>query len=362
MRLSSLLRGLLDEDQTLQDALEVLSARLRDPYGSEEIKRRLEVLRTRMTALSQQTVEGELQNICEILSHQSRDRQRKLEVLGRRYGWDGEGGATLQEAANYFGVSRERVRQICQPSEATLKNRSAWMPALERAIQWLQEQVPLPVDKAGPKLKEEGITRSELSFQALQRIARLMRRDLPFETDVVGEITFLQSVHAQEGNDRAAQILSQARRQISRWGVATIEDIAAHVSEKRKERENSDDSADEAGGESAPEADTAFVERILSAQSDFALLDANAGWFWLSSVTRNGLITQIEKVLAVAPRVRIADLRAGASRNDRRRGFAPPQRISWNYVANYPTWKLKAMKCSSGTRGKWTGRYRRLNK
>lgn len=333
-RLSPLLEGLLAEGQSLQEAMEALAARRRDPRDCEATKRKLEELRGRLAMLTQQTVEDELQSVFESLSHQWREPGRKMEILGRRYGWDGKGGATLQEAAEHFGVSRERIRQICQPCEADLKNRPVWTPALDRALHWLEEQTPLPLDEVGPKLKEEGLARSELDLRALRRIASLLQRDVPFEIDVVGETSFVQSVHAHEGDDLAAQILSQARRQVSRWGVATLEDIAASVNEKRAEKASPDlEGAGEATSDMmnqpAPDAvvDAALVERILSAQSDFVLLDASTGWFWLASVTRNGLVSQIEKVLAVAPRVRIADLRAGASRHHRRRGFAPPQRV-----------------------------------
>ena len=326
VRLSPLLDELLTDDEALQDAIKDLLARRRDPSDCEATKRQLEKLREHLKALSQLTVEDELQNIFDSLSHHWSAPERKLEVLGWRCGFDGNGGHTLEECGLHFKVSRERIRQITKPAEDDLKSRAAWTPALDRALQWLETQTPLPLDEVGPKLKDEGIARSELSLRALRRIATLFQRDVPFELDVVGETSFVQSIHAREGDDVAAQILSQARRQISRWGVATIEDIAATVNEKRMENVQPDlEGVDEATLDVT--IDAALVERILSSQSDFVLLDTAAGWFWLSSVTRNGLVSQIEKVLAVAPRVRIADLRVGVSRHHRRRGFAPPQRV-----------------------------------
>ncbi|MEO6787047.1 MAG: hypothetical protein ABI318_13015, partial [Chthoniobacteraceae bacterium] len=65
----------------------------------------------------------------------------------------------------------------------------------------------------------------------------------------------------------------------------------------------------------------------LSAQAGFQWLDEQSGWFWLTTTSRNALLNQIQKVIAVAPRIHVSELRAGVSRHHRREGFAPPQRV-----------------------------------
>lgn len=299
VRVSPLLDGFLSEEENLQDFIEELQERQQDSLDSETLKRELEILYQRLTELSNQTVEGELRGIFESLAQRWRESKRKLEILEWRYGFDGNGAHTLEDCGTHFRVSRERIRQVCQPCENDLNKRSVWTPALSRAIQWIEDNSPIPVEAVGPQLKQQGIGQNELDWDTLRSICKLLKQDLLFETKVIGHKQFLRRL----GDDTFTRILSQARKAISRWGVATLEDIAASVNVEMEE-----------------------VEQALKTQSGFELLDDN-GWFWISSVPRNSLVTQIEKILAVAPRVDIKDLRAGVSRNHLRQGFAPPQRV-----------------------------------
>jgi hypothetical protein len=77
---------------------------------------------------------------------------------------------------------------------------------------------------------------------------------------------------------------------------------------------------------------TDVVRETLMAQSGFHWLDEESGWFWFEGVRDHGLgnplLRKIDKILAVAPRVNLAVLRAGLARNWRTmEGFAPPRRV-----------------------------------
>lgn len=342
-RLSPWLVGISAGDETLQNVVENLLARRRDPYDVEQAKQRLEKLCEHLTELSQQTIEDELQGIFESLSQGRQKSQRKLEVLGWRYGFDGNGGHTLQESGEHFKLTRERIRQICKPAEDALENCYLFAPALERTLQWLEEQAPLPLDELGSRLKGESLTRSDLGFRALRRIAQLLQREMPFEAKMIGGAAFLGRTGVadeSEGQGRyaylAMRIRRLARRQVSRWGAATIEDITATLNQRLKNAVAAEDATAETSNADAVESadaeatdavDENLVKQVLKTQRDFTFLDDTENWFWLSSTKRNGLVLQIEKVLAVAPRIGIADLRAGVSQHHRRQGFAPPQRV-----------------------------------
>ena len=70
-----------------------------------------------------------------------------------------------------------------------------------------------------------------------------------------------------------------------------------------------------------------FVNAVLCSQPGFGWLDESSEWFWFKPTTRNALFNQIQKVISVAPRIHVSELRAGISRHHRREGFAPPQRV-----------------------------------
>jgi len=101
-----------------------------------------------------------------------------------------------------------------------------------------------------------------------------------------------------------------ARRSVEQWGATTCFDVAAKVSKM--------------GGEGI---EAAIVLDLLMLLADFQWLDEETGWFWLRSVPRNRLLNQVEKIMAVAPRIHVSELRGGLGRHHRLKGFAPPRRV-----------------------------------
>lgn len=79
---------------------------------------------------------------------------------------------------------------------------------------------------------------------------------------------------------------------------------------------------------------------MLTMQDGFEWLDEEGGWFWISTVTRNRLLYQIEKVMAVAERIHVAELRAGVSRHWRVKGFAPPKRVLLELCTQVPGYRV----------------------
>jgi hypothetical protein len=132
------------------------------------------------------------------------------------------------------------------------------------------------------------------------------------------------------------KVLQTARKSISHWGVTTIEDVTAQVRE-----------ADGAA------VDLGFVTKVLKSQDNFEWLDEAAGWFWLSLAKRNSLLTQIDKVLSVAPQIPVSELRTGVSRHHRREGFAPPQRVLLTLCQRLPGYRVDQTIVSADSRLKW---------
>jgi hypothetical protein len=106
-------------------------------------------------------------------------------------------------------------------------------------------------------------------------------------------------------------------------GVTTIEDVAAEVSTLLGKLVTN-----------------TFVAAVVSAQASFAWLDMASGWFWLKSTRRNALLNEIEKILSVCERIHVTELRSGVSRNYRREGFAPPQRVLLALCAQAGAYKV----------------------
>jgi hypothetical protein len=80
---------------------------------------------------------------------------RNAAITIRRLGWGDDPPAKLQEIADDFGMTRERVRQVVS---AVIRHIDpTYMPQLENAIKLIHEQAPIRADVAAELLVEQGI-------------------------------------------------------------------------------------------------------------------------------------------------------------------------------------------------------------
>jgi hypothetical protein len=105
-------------------------------------------------------------------------------------------------------------------------------------------------------------------------------------------------------------IVNYAKKSISKWGVASVDDILFKVKDLRGYTE-----------------DRSLIITVLNMIKGFRWLDNENGWFWLSSVPRNRVSSQIKKILSVSNTIDISELRAGVARHHRMEGFSPPRRV-----------------------------------
>lgn len=245
------------------------------------------------------------QELAELLTIDPRLRNRELAAAF--LGWNGEGTHTLGEVGMRYGVTRERVRQITQRLVETLKAKRPFAPVLGRVLQAIAAEIPCPVEWLERVLAERKLVTERFLFGGIITAAEIVGLPCPFVIEEADGVQYAVP-HDQKGVPKT--VLQVTRKSVSHWGAATIEDIAAQVSETIQR-----------------EIATAFVRSVLSTQPGFSWLDESSGWFWINNTTRNALLNQIQKVMAVAPRIHISELRAGVSRHHRREGFAPPQRV-----------------------------------
>ena len=286
-----------------------------------EVAVRLRHLREAAQAKERMELEEELRDlVASVVSHSDRNHL----IVTRYLGWDGRGGTTLQSVGDEFGMSRERVRQICAPVAKALAATKPFAPALDRVLSVVAEKIPAPASAIEKALVAEGLTAAPFSLEGLIKSAEtipfqsptgttlkmrpmILGRQLPFVvTGSTGGRMVLSPQTLAVGN----RIVRCARKSVEHWGVTTIEDITAQVMEQLPEPVRSD-----------------FVTQILRGHQDFQWLDEAGGWFWLTSVSRNRLLNRINKVLSVGSRVNVVELRSGVAREYRMQGFVPPQRV-----------------------------------
>ncbi len=292
------------------------------------LRRRLEELHGTLRELSRMTLEEELAGL---LAHERNPRNR--EMVLKYLGWDGQGTRTLEAVGGEYKLTRERVRQICDRHVEYLKMHRAFLPVLDRTLRFLGESVPGSVEELEATIATAGISDSPFRLDGIQRAAEILGRTCPFAVEVASGKSYALS---QSSSGLAAKVVQIARKSISHWGVTTVEDVTAQLRE--------------ANGAAV---DPGFVTKVLKTQDDFEWLDEAAGWFWLRSAKRNSLLTQIDKVLSVAPQIPVSELRTGVSRHHRREGFAPPQRVLLALCQRLPGYRVDHTMVSADSRLKW---------
>lgn len=251
---------------------------------------------------------------------------RNGEIAKVRHGLSGNGLRTLHETGNQFGLTRERVRQICDRTIKQLGRKHLKIPLLRKTVDFVIENIPGLADEIEAQLVTKGFTQNRFRLDGLVEAADLFLKEVPFVITTIGESRFV----IPKGMGNLPRIVNQiSRKSIEHWGVATVADIVDQI-----DRGNYFDTLSEAIGEKA-------VINSLRTRSDFRWLDEKQGWFWLSSVPRNRVLNQIEKILSVVTRVNVSELRSGVSRNYRMEGFAPPAHVLLELCRQIPGYMVE---------------------
>ncbi len=245
-------------------------------------------------------------------------------IFARRFGWEGGAPNILRVVATEFGLTRERVRQICDEIAEVFKENRPYAPVFDRMLAQLGEKLPAAAGKLesdeGMKADSEGTLRIETICQA----ARILGRKCSFVVKEVGSARVVLPVDTERYADL---VLLTARKFVQHWGVTTIPDIIARLEEEEGE---------------PIDADT--VRTVLMLQGDFRWLDEPREWFWLSSVGKNSICNRIKKVVSVAGSIGVSELRSQISRPHRVRGFAPPRRVLLELCRNLPEYKVEGQR------------------
>jgi hypothetical protein len=256
------------------------------------------------------TLDAELFQILERLNG-----RRDSHIVARCLGWDGGGGCTLQTAGSEHGITRERARQVCARALETLRGRQ-FVPVLDAVLACIANHSNEPGPEIEARLRSEGLIGKPFALEGIVKAAEVFDRALPVGMRSSGGWS---EVAAETPSPVVSAVLKTAHRNVSRWGALTVSDLSSEVSGQRN-----------------MEVSELSVRRMLETRADFRWLDEASGWFWLTSVPRNRLLNRIRKVLCVAPRISVSELRAGVSRDYRMQGFSPPRRALLALCAQLP--------------------------
>ena len=106
------------------------------------------------------------QELIEIFASTPAERNR--EILIGYYGWNDGRQHTLTEIGARFGVTRERVRQVCAKLTKRARIPSAGAtPGLDRALALIASRVPCPAVQIETELRQQGLTAVGMSVEGV---------------------------------------------------------------------------------------------------------------------------------------------------------------------------------------------------
>jgi len=231
-----------------------------------------------------------------------------VKTIVSRLGWDGRQSET--EPDRPLGAAPEHERELVGRAIDRLREDGFVPDAVERAIAVAEQSLPILEQELSEALLNAKLCFVRFGCDALMSAAAIFRDNPPFEFVRVGRGSGLVRPGTGKG---IAQLAAAAQNLMRTRGCANIHALT--------------DRAREIYG---PGTTRAFTEAAVRTVAHFEWLDRESGWFWYMPDGADGpnrLASQIKRIMAVAPRIRLTELRSAIRRDHALGSFAPPRNV-----------------------------------
>ncbi len=311
-RLGGLLRAMDTESDTVGEMLERIRRQRLAPSDPAQLPQQWKTFRQQIRSIDRLPLETELVEIFGA-GGASRDRQ----IIARYFGWDGHGRHTLEALGGKYGVSRERIRQICSRAIKQHRNIEVFAPVLDRAMAFLAARIPRNLAALQAEFNEARISACRLPIELIIEAARLLGRKPPCVLVAVeqGHV----AVAAAQARLPGA-IARAAKEAAANYGAATVSRVLAELSTRPP-----------------AEVPRKLIDETLQTVAGFRWLDARRQWFQRDGTHPSyGLPNMIGKILSICPRIKVGRMRAALARNRRSRRPLPPSRVLLEFCRHMP--------------------------
>ncbi|MHA6695294.1 hypothetical protein [Homoserinimonas sp. A520] len=221
-----------------------------------------------------------------------------LRALAMRFGVHGS-VATLDQAGDAIGVTRERVRQVAKRVEPFLKRAS--VSNLREVAEVLAARSPVP-EPIGRRLARTGLTRPTMSGAGFLNILKLLGTSA---VELVGtDLVQVDDWLVNESEVPVMKSMSMAKKHTSAYGLTTVEEIRQALATPAYPLDSSD------------------IRRILRAEPSVKWA---GDWLWVErendGLHANRLINTARSILSVNSPQTIASIHEGARRMWKFRGL-----------------------------------------
>jgi len=244
---------------------------------------------------------------------------RNARLVCRVLGWDGTGPHTMYAAAEQFGLTRERVRQILEVLFERYFGRlkPTLLPWMQDAVRFVEKRIPDRADAIERALAEAGITAKPFRLEGFISTFEMEQRQAPFE---IWRSNGTRFAVAPKDVRVCQRIWATACRLTEGRGCARVRQLVRELPGRLP---------------------VAFVQSVLDSHEDLVWLDPEHEWFWVRSTRRNRLFTYIRKIVAVAGSIDVNELAYALARHPRLRGVAPPLEVLRSLCQKAPEFTIR---------------------
>lgn len=224
-------------------------------------------------------------------------------MLIRRYISPTGDGRTLVEIGEEYGVTRERIRQVCESFEDILPECSVVTPCLDRALRAAARVVPMQVDDLNEQVRP--FIGEDAGIEALVGWAEMLGREatpvqcrrarVRARSEII-EVTMVQAPDAPPWFEAA---IRHVTRDCGLVGCTSVLRIAGRLALRE---------GLVPGQES--------LESALESSAGFRWLDKENGWFTLGDTSSCAVANRVRKIMHVAEESIGTDEIAGALASD----------------------------------------------
>jgi len=310
-RLGGLLRAMDTESDTVGEMLTRIVDRRLDPPDPLQLREQIAEFREKIGQLSKLPLEEEL---IQIFAPDFAPRDRRIVV--EYYGWDGRGSHTLEVLGKKYGLSRERIRQVCVKAVKRARDVKVFAPVLDRTLEFLGTQYPKGLKRVQAELDAGGLCGCPLPVESIGQAAGFLGRKVEFTIIEVGATRLM--VHSRHVKFPRL-IVQVAKHVLTSHGAARIPDVTSQLAKRFSKKVN-----------------PVLVRETLQARDDFCWLDEQCNWFRLSVLPQYGLPNMIDKILSVTGRVDISRVRSAMARYRRGNRKLPPPKVLLEFARQMP--------------------------
>jgi len=306
--------------------------------------------------------------------------QRNRDILIGYYGWEDGRQHTLTEIGARFGITRERVRQVCAKLTKKPKTSAIATPTMERALALISNRLPCSATQIETELAQQGLTAVGMSIESVAVGARLLDRPVAFQVVNVRSGQEGRLVVQPDQIQAVMAAVDVAKRDVYFHGLTTVEQAQRAIAGAKKptradpslavggdssrrstvggdsSRRSPGAGRKSAAGRSSKQ-DTSPLARMVRQTvpliDGFCWLDESAGWFHLKPVQSHGLPKAVDKVLAVARTVTAAQLQTALRRNRRLWNEPPPENVLLEFCRRMPQVRIEGDRIISDPPRDW---------